>query len=431
MRRLSVYLNDIAIGMLSEEDDIWSFEYVPDWTSSPTAFDLSPALSRHKLRHVDGASNRAVQWYFDNLLPEEAQRSVLQREAGIRGDDAFGLLQYLGAESAGSLVLTPAQQKLDSGGTKVALNQAALSRRIRDLPRVSLSHEAPKRMSVAGAQNKLLVVFREGQLFEPMGMEPSTHILKPEHGGEDYPNSVMNEFAMMTLARHVGLAVPSVSRLYVPEPVYIVERFDRYTDQDGQTHRSHIIDACQLLNKPRAYKYAAASLDALTDCIEYCSNSALARQQLFRWLVFNVLVGNDDIHLKNLSFAVNQSGITLCQAYDLLSTAAYHTRAYADERALWPNLPMMIGLPSAQTFNEVNRGALLDAGVRLGLTRSIAEREIEGLTSRLLPALDLIISEIQVVNRTIPAAGGLQQASDLRLLRTIRHIVLPDMLSRL
>lgn len=33
---------------------------------------LSPSLPRAQLAHVDGATTRAVQWYFDNLLPEEA-----------------------------------------------------------------------------------------------------------------------------------------------------------------------------------------------------------------------------------------------------------------------------------------------------------------------------------------------------------------------
>lgn len=90
-------------------------------------------------------------------------------------------------------------------------------------------------MSVAGAQNKLLVVYRDGQLFEPVGVEPSTHILKPDHISDDYPASVINEYVMMRLADKLGLGSPKVYRRYVPEPVYIVERFDRYADEAGRT----------------------------------------------------------------------------------------------------------------------------------------------------------------------------------------------------
>ena len=51
---------------------------------------------------TDAGSLRPVQWYFDNLLPEEAQRTLVARPAGTDPGDAFGLLAYYGGESAGS-----------------------------------------------------------------------------------------------------------------------------------------------------------------------------------------------------------------------------------------------------------------------------------------------------------------------------------------
>ncbi len=430
MRRLLVGMNDDVIGMLSENNDVWSFDYEAAWAKSAGSFDLSPELPRAQLSHVDGSSKRTVQWYFDNLLPEETQRVLLCKQAGIRGDDSFALIQYLGAESAGSLVLVPAGEKLTGSGTIAPLSFPDLSRRIQQLPRTSLSHEAPKRMSVAGAQDKLLVVYKDGQLFEPLGVEPSTHLLKPEHVSEDYTNSVINEFAMMTLASRVGLPTPLVYRLYVPEPVYVVERFDRELVANGKTQRRHIVDACQLLNKPRAYKYSAASLESLAQCIALCTNKARARLELFKWLLFNVLIGNDDIHLKNLSFGISNAGIEICPFYDLLSTAVYHTHAYADERAIWPNLQMMIPLPSATTFAAVNRESLIRAGSALGLTATIAERELKSMTKKISSELDVVFEHIEMANRSVPEAGGLRQAGDLRLLRAIKHIIFRDMLAQ-
>ena len=49
------------------------------------------ALSRKSVAHADGASNRPVQWYFDNLLPAGALRTVIAREA-----DSDNFQQYLG-----------------------------------------------------------------------------------------------------------------------------------------------------------------------------------------------------------------------------------------------------------------------------------------------------------------------------------------------
>ncbi len=46
---------------------------------------------------------------------------------------------------------------------------------------------------------------------------------------------------------------------------------------------------------------------------------------MFRWTVFNVVVGNADAHLKNLSFFVDARGYRLAPFYDIVSTVVYHT----------------------------------------------------------------------------------------------------------
>lgn len=430
MRTLTVYLNDRQVGVMAEGDGLWSFEYAPDWAASADSFDLAPGLGRSILRHVDGGTSRPVQWYFDNLLPEERLRETVSKEADLQGDDAFSLLEYLGAESAGSLVLLPPGQSLPESGSLQALTDQALSQRIRDLPRVSLAKGAPKRMSVAGAQNKLLVVYRDGQLFEPVGMEPSTHLLKPDHTSDDYPASVINEYVTMRLADKLGLPVPRVFRRYVPEPVYLVERFDRDVDASGRTRRRHIIDACQLLGKSRLFKNSAATLATLSECIARCRNRASARLGLYRWLVFNLLVANDDNHLKNISFSVGPEGIELCPSYDLLSTGTYHTRAFADYRATWPAVPIMIPLPGATTFGEVNRSAVLAAAGALGLTQRIGERELNRMAEAMPGALASLVWEVERENTQYPPLVHAQLGGELRLLRTMQHLVVPEMLSR-
>ena len=160
MRTLCVFLNDKPVGTLSEGEDLWSFAYNAQWAQAPDSFDLAPGLPRAERVHQDGGTSRPVQWYFDNLLPEETLRETVTKEAGIKGDDAFALLEYLGAESAGSLVLLPPGEKAPARDGLQALSDAQLSQRIRNLPRASLGSGAPKRMSVAGAQHKLLVVYR-------------------------------------------------------------------------------------------------------------------------------------------------------------------------------------------------------------------------------------------------------------------------------
>lgn len=431
MRMLAVYINDRPVGLLREGETLWSFDYDPEWAAAPDGFDLSPALVRAKLKHDDGGTLRPVQWYFDNLLPEELLREAIQKEAGINGDDAFALLEYLGAESAGSLTLLPPGQALPQDSHLLPLTDAALSKRIDNLPRVTLSHGSPKQMSVPGAQNKLLVVYRDNALFEPEGAFPSTHILKPNHLSNDYAASVINEYFTMRLADALGLVVPAVRRRYTPQPVYLIDRFDRYlATPRGPVQRRHIIDACQLLNKARSFKYTSATLDALREIIDRCRNRSSTRRRLFQWLVFNTLIANHDTHLKNLSFTVSAEGISLAPHYDLLSTGVYHTRALANERANWPAVELAIELPGATTFATVTRKALLEAGAVLKLPAAAAERELDRMAKALPEAVAQVIHGIEAENAQLPEGAARFLGGESRLLRAIEHIIVPDMLAQ-
>lgn len=106
-RSLSASINDVQLGTLKEVDGLWSFTYSKAWLDHPQGFALSPQLPLSTSPLIDGASQRPVQWYFDNLLPEEGQRTLLASDARLDTADAFGLLAWYGAESAGSLILLP------------------------------------------------------------------------------------------------------------------------------------------------------------------------------------------------------------------------------------------------------------------------------------------------------------------------------------
>lgn len=443
MRSLVVYVDNARVGTLSEGNNLWVFEYDPAWVAWERSFDLSPALARSTRRHEDGGTMRPVQWYFDNLLPEELLRKTVAREAGIKDpEDAFALLTYLGAESAGSLTLLPPGVAIPVEFTLSELTNESLSHRIRNLAKQTLLKGAPKRMSMAGAQHKMLVVVKGTALFEPVGATPSTYILKPDHPDTStYPASVFNEFLTMRLAHAARLNVPRVDMLYVPEPVYLIERFDRVVSKKSlrtsdrlaapEASRLHIIDACQLLNLDRTFKHSGATLEALVQIIDRTTNKLATRNGLFRWLVFNILMGNDDCHLKNLSFHVRPDGIWLAPHYDLLCTGSYHTQTFADERATWNQVLMSFPLPDAQTFGDVTLGAVLAAAQQLGMTESAARRIVKEVTSRVQKAFAIIVAEHEAGTKNAPPERAVYTAVAARLLRVVQHIILKDMLLRL
>lgn len=425
VRKLIASIDGVEVGRLRDRANIWSFEYAPAWIASRDAFDLAPSLPRHRGTIVDGASERPVQWFFDNLLPEEQVREVFAKEARLPATDAFGLLAYYGRESAGAITLLAAVEAPPGEGGYRPLTHEALHERIARLPRQSLAAEAPKRMSNAGAQHKLAICVRDGSLFEPLGSTPSTHLLKPDHvDKESWPSSVANEYFVMRLAARLGLEVPPVQIRYVPDPVYIIERFDREV-QGNRTRRLHVIDACQALGLDRTFKYQQATVENLIRCIELCANRARARQSLLEWVLFNTLTGNGDAHLKNLSFRVHADGLQLAPFYDLVATESY--RAEPESRPRWPHCDLSIQIGGAGTFAAVTREHFSAFADQLGVNPRAVSRLLEQFTTAISPAADELLQEFQTFS--VPQAAV--RAGQLRVLQTIRHVVIRDMVERL
>lgn len=428
-RSLRASINQTEVGTLEEVGGLWSFQYAEAWLDNPLSFALSPHLPLAIESLLDGASQRPVQWYFDNLLPEEGQRVLLAGDANLDAADAFGLLAWYGAESAGSVTLLPPDAGPQVAEPLCPLPDDALEARIRQLPRAPLTHAAIKRMSLAGAQHKLAVVLQDGALYEPAGVTPSTHILKPDHPDEDYPHSVINEWFVMRLAKRLGLDVPDVHRRYVPSPVYLIDRFDRVPDAAGWQRR-HVIDACQLLGVDRSFKYSQGSMESLAALANACRSPAVARSRLFGWLVFNVLVGNSDAHLKNLSFLVSHEGIQLAPFYDLLSVATYDTAAF--DKKGWPTQTQLAWpILGVRRFSDINRRLLLEAGAALNLAKGTAERLLENLRSRVAQEAAALYSEVETENAQIIANArtdlSATMAGESRCLRTILHTIIPSM----
>ena len=427
-RSLRASINQQEVGSLQEVAGLWSFQYTPDWLANPKGFALSPHIPLSAQPLLDGASQRPVQWYFDNLLPEEDQRVLLAKDARLDAADAFGLLAWYGAESAGSLTLLPPEAAPQTTEPLRPLPDDALQARIRQLPRAPLTHAAIKRMSLAGAQHKLAVVLQDGALFEPAGATPSTHILKPDHPDADYPHSVINEWFVMRLARRLGLVVPEVHRRYVPSPVYLIDRFDRVAAAQGWQRR-HAIDACQLLGLDRSFKYSQGSLESLAALANACRSPAVARARLFGWLAFNVLVGNSDAHLKNLSFLVSHEGVQLAPFYDLLSVATYDSPAF--DKTGWPaHTQLAWPVLGVRHFSDIRRGLLLEAGAALNLVKGTAERLLESLRSRIVAEAEALYAEVEAENARITHARpelAATMAGESRCVKAISHTVIKEM----
>ena len=430
-RSLHVWINQAPLGTLRERNGLWAFRYDERWLADPLAHPLCPLLPLQSEEHFDGSTTRPVQWYFDNLLPEEGQRQLMAKAAGAAIEDAFALLQHFGAESAGSLTLLPPGQAPSPGSTQV-LPDAELSTRILAMPKIPLAERAAKKMSLAGAQHKVAIIYRDGQLLEPTGSEPSTHILKPDHPDDAWPHTVINEWFVMRLAERVGLPVPRVHRLYVPQPVYLIERFDRI-EREQRWSRLHCIDACQLDGLSREFKYSAGSIEHIAELANRCRPAALARLHLFQWLIFNVLVGNEDAHLKNLSFLMSAKGVHLSPFYDLLCTALYGTWACDSDQ--WPEQATLAWpIHGTQRLTAITAPLLITAGEAMGIKPTTARDSLRKLVHKVRMEAPKLLDDVMQQNEELLAQRpelGATLAAEVRLLRSINAIVVSEMTTQL
>lgn len=421
-RHLEVYIDQGRVGLLSENAGIWSFQYAQSWIED--GFALAPGLPLQTDELVDTGSVRPVQWFFDNLLPEEAARALLLSSELTQPIefDAWYLLSAFGAESAGALSLLPEGKMLEEGRLQPLANED-LEKRIQAMPRQPLAAKAPKKMSIAGAQQKLLVVMaKDGLLYEPVGSAASTHLLKPNVTSDHYPSSAVNEWFCATLARRLGLNVPEVELRFVPSPVYIIRRFDRDFTADP-VGRLHALDAAQLLSLSAGAKYAKSGVASLVDISVRTRGEYATRTGLFRWALFNALIGNSDAHLKNISLFAGKAGYTLAPHYDLLSTAAWSVPDLVGQgEATWPNVSMSFVLGAASTYAQLSQDQLSEFGKQLGVAPNTVSRERKRMVDAILREAKKLLEEFDA-RSDVPSV---QRASHMLMLRRIVHMCISE-----
>ena len=139
------------------------------------------------------------------------------------------------------------------------------------------------------------------------------YILKPQN--TLYPEMPENEHLSMKLAELFKIdVVPSnMIRLASGELCYITKRIDR--KKDGS--KIHMIDFLQILELENKY---LGTMENLGNRIgELSVNTLMDKQRFFELTLFNFIIGNNDMHLKNFSMWLSEMGWVLSPAYDLLN----------------------------------------------------------------------------------------------------------------
>ena len=171
-------------------------------------------------------------------------------------------------------------------------------------------------MSIQGVQPKLSVRLDAKAGVFVIVDQGGRFLLKPQHAV--YPNLPENEGLTMHLAKLCGIEVPvsGIVRSIDGTWSYFVRRFDR----TGHNRKVAVEDFAQLGGLSRETKYDF-SMERLVDLLDaYCTFPAIEKVKLLKRSLFNFLVGNEDMHLKNFSLISRRGKVELAPAYDYLST---------------------------------------------------------------------------------------------------------------
>lgn len=259
--------------------------------------------------------------FFANLLPEGALREYLAARAGVKPEREFFLIAELGRDLPGALEIAPSARSVRT----VEETQTVQATPISGEPDTALH------FSLAGVQLKFSAIkdAAGGLTIPAHGVGGSWIVKLPSSRFLSLPE---NEFAMMGLARAVGIAVPEIALVPLPriaglpreiaslgDHAYAVRRFDR-TTAGGQLH---IEDFAQVFGVYPEQKYQRASYRNIAEVI-WSEAGETGIAEFVRRLVFSMLIGNSDMHLKNWSLIYPDGRqAALAPAYDFVSTIVY------------------------------------------------------------------------------------------------------------
>jgi serine/threonine-protein kinase HipA len=369
VQSLEVRLGETLIGVLTHlgnEALIFSFDqtYIDAGNERPTLSLGFKAADGGLVEQTRPTSVRLTP-FFSNLLPEAHLREYLAARGGIRPEREFFLIWLLGADLPGAIVVR------SEDGTPPPTDDEA--------PSLARVDELPLRFSLAGVQLKFsaLMETSKGLTLPVAGVGGDWIVKLPSPRFDAVPE---NEYAMMTLAKAVGLDVPEVRLVPTKDidglPPDLPEAFGqslavRRFDRPHPGERVHIEDFAQVFGVYPENKYKKASYGSIARVL-WLEGGEEAVTEYTRRLAFNALIGNADAHLKNWSLIYpNRRTPKLAPAYDLVATIPYIP---ADRLALSLGDTKEFANINMERFRRFAEKAGLPTRIVLQTVRETAER---------------------------------------------------------
>ena len=312
------------------------FEYDGSYLRRSDATPIYPSLPLEGGR-IDSSATRAA---FFSLGPEGRVGHEIRTVLRAGRDSVVPVLARLNHETVGALCFCspdeapaygdPVFREVDGDFLKAFANEPE---------GLACRTMLESRLSLNGVVSKIGLARHGDSWLIPMGLEPTTHILKA--GSSSFPNQMLNEAICMRCARACGFDDAAETSLVVTdnnEVLLVSKRFDRAETRERPAGlpgvmRLHQADFCQLMGiSVDGLKYTPS--DELVDGYNTSLAATISRESaerygdrsyLFDAQVFNYLVGNCDNHLKNYSMTwrPDWGGKSVSPIYDVTCTTLY------------------------------------------------------------------------------------------------------------
>ncbi|MBR1758117.1 MAG: type II toxin-antitoxin system HipA family toxin [Lachnospiraceae bacterium] len=388
MRAFEVFLEiagqSVLVGSLKEGSAEQAvFCYDDAYLSSPDAQAISVSLPLKP----EPFSEEETRCFFEGLLPEGFTRRAVAERMHLPEYDFLSLLYGLGKECLGAI-------RVSAGEPSEVAYERLTMEEIKALAKEGAMKSAEVLMkthlSLTGASGKVGLYFeeKEGAWYLPKGTAPSTHIVKQSH--VRLHDIVVNETMSLRAAARLGIEVPDSFILEADTGIddtylFATKRFDRVFSDAPKfcgdlpiPLRLHQEDFAQALGISSSRKYEPAGEHYLARMFRLLREGSLApmidQQRLWDRIVFNVLLGNTDAHIKNfaLVYTPDLTGYSLAPAYDLLCTTMYPSSTRE----------MAFHIGDHTSIDEVTREDLEEAAEESGMGTRFALRRFDQICDR-------------------------------------------------
>lgn len=339
-----VKMYGLTVGTFSWDSryDIAHFEYDDDFVGK--GFEPSPIMMpvRHgrvySFGNLDRDTFKGLPGMLADSLPDTYGRALFDRWLSLLGrtsGNSIETLCFLGNRCMGALEFEPALNNgLESNqmieiDSLVEVAKAALSEKrsfgtnmnddrkaaIADILRLGTSAGGQRAKAII-AYNKATGEVRSGQLNAPDGFD--YYLIKldgvsAEAGFKETENFGRLEYSFYKLVKECGIEMSECSLIEENGRAhFLTKRFDR---ESGK--KVHMQTLCGIAHYDyrihRAYSYEQAFNVMRTLRLPYSE-----AQEMFKRMVFNVILRNQDDHTKNISFLMDERGKwRLSPAYDM------------------------------------------------------------------------------------------------------------------